>query len=183
MRGIEGVLARYDEVVRMPWDRTVAGPQKVWFAVYDPAQERRLRLRVGEFAIATQRAGYGWSLIDLTTAFARWMAGHRYREAYFEDPADMQLALETFAHDLAAEVGARLSAPDADEETVVAVMGLASLFGLARASALIEAVAPAIRGRLLVFFPGQYENAAYRLLGARDGWNYLAIPITAADDE
>ena len=135
--------------------------------------------RVDRLSAQWERHRHRFPLFPL----ARWMAGHRYREAYFEDPADMQLALETFAHDLAAEVGARLSAPDADEETVVAVMGRASLFGLARASALIEAVAPAIRGRLLVFFPGQYENAAYRLLGARDGWNYLAIPITAADDE
>jgi len=40
-----------------------------------------------------------------------------------------------------------------------------------------------IRGRLLVFFPGVYEQDNYRLLDARDGWNYLAIPITASDVE
>ena len=40
-----------------------------------------------------------------------------------------------------------------------------------------------IRGRLLVFFPGQYEHNNYRLLDARDGWNYLAIPITHYSDE
>jgi len=44
---------------------------------------------------------------------------------------------------------------------------------------VMEAVAPSIRGRLLVFFSGSYENKMYRLLDARDGWNYLAIPITA----
>jgi hypothetical protein len=32
---------------------------------------------------------------------------------------------------------------------------------------------------LLVFFPGQFDNNNYRLLDARDGWNYLAVPITA----
>jgi len=35
-----------------------------------------------------------------------------------------------------------------------------------------------IAGRLLVFFPGEHEGNSYRLLDARDGWNYLAIPIT-----
>jgi hypothetical protein len=27
-------------------------------------------------------------------------------------------------------------------------------------------------------FPGQFERNNYRLLDARDGWNYLAVPIT-----
>ena len=31
---------------------------------------------------------------------------------------------------------------------------------------------------LSIFFPGQYEQNNYRLLDARDGWNYLAVPIT-----
>jgi hypothetical protein len=35
-----------------------------------------------------------------------------------------------------------------------------------------------IQGRLVVFFPGQFERNNYRLLDARDGWNYLAVPIT-----
>jgi len=29
-----------------------------------------------------------------------------------------------------------------------------------------------IRGRLLLFFPGEFENNNYRLLDAQDGWNY-----------
>jgi len=38
-----------------------------------------------------------------------------------------------------------------------------------------------VEGRLLVFFPGEYhpENHTYRLLDARDGWNYLAVPLLA----
>ena len=47
-----------------------------------------------------------------------------------------------------------------------------------KVSALLNAVNDAIAGRLLVFFPGQHEGNSYRLLDARDGWNYLAIPIT-----
>jgi hypothetical protein len=42
----------------------------------------------------------------------------------------------------------------------------------------LKEVEQAIRGRLVLFFPGEYENRNYRLLDARDGWNYLAVPIT-----
>lgn len=47
----------------------------------------------------------------------------------------------------------------------------------------MERVEDAIRGRLLVFFPGEYQENHYRLLDARDGWNYHAVPITAAPME
>ena len=35
-----------------------------------------------------------------------------------------------------------------------------------------------VTGRLVVFFPGEYEQNNYRLLDARDGWSYMAVPIT-----
>ena len=63
--------------------------------------------------------------------------------------------------------------------TVVAIYGVASLFGFMKTSDLVAAVESAIRGRLLVFFPGEHENNTYRFLDAREGWNYLAVPITA----
>jgi hypothetical protein len=44
---------------------------------------------------------------------------------------------------------------------------------------VLKEVVNDIRGRLLVFFPGEYEDNNYRLMDApRDGWNYLAVPIT-----
>jgi hypothetical protein len=43
---------------------------------------------------------------------------------------------------------------------------------------VLKKVVNDIRGRLLVFFPGEYEDNIYRLLDARDGWSYLAVPIT-----
>ena len=63
---------------------------------------------------------------------------------------------------------------------VVALLGAGTLFGLGDAvkvSALINAVNDAIAGRLLVFFPGDVENNNFRLLDARDGWNYMAVVI------
>ena len=68
----------------------------------------------------------------------------------------------------------------ADELTVVAVTGVASLFGFMKVARLMEMVQNSIPGRLLVFFPGEYQDSTYRLLDARDGWNYHAVPITAA---
>lgn len=181
MSEVEALVKAYKERVELPWERSLAGPQRVWFAVYDPAQERRLRLHLEEFAIATKESGHGWIAIDLTTAFGRWMAGHRYRDSYFRQPERVQLALQDFSKSVTGEVTERLSAADVDDNTVAAIIGVGSLFGLTRMSALIEAVAPAIRGRLLVFFPGQHHGSNYRLLDARDGWNYLAVPITATD--
>jgi hypothetical protein len=181
MSYIDGLLKAYSRFAQIPWDYTVAGPQRVWIAVYPPEQERRLRMRIGDFEIATHEAGHGWQLVDLTDSFGRWLGAHEYREAYFESPSDLSLALDDFAEHLASELSARLQEDGADDNSVVALMGLASLFGVARVSRLIEAVNGDIRGRLLAFFPGELEGTNYRLLGARDGWNYLAIPITASE--
>ena len=64
------------------------------------------------------------------------------------------------------------------QSSVVAVSGVGALFGFTRVSLVLKLVEASIRGRLVVFFPGQYEQNNYRLLDARDGWNYLAVPIT-----
>ncbi|MBI2864204.1 MAG: DUF1788 domain-containing protein [Chloroflexi bacterium] len=181
MSAIEGLLKAYERFIKLPWDKTLAGPQKVWFAIYEPAQERRLRFRLPEFELATKSAGHPWVLVDLTDSFGEWMADHEYRDAYFEQPEAMDLALQDFAAFVVRRVEGSISASSTDESTVVAIFGLASLYGLMRASVLLEAVAPSIRGRLLVFFPGQREGSNYRLLDARDGWNYLAVPITATE--
>lgn len=158
----------------------MSGAEKVWFVVYEPTQERRLRLRLPEFQINTEKAGHTWKQIDLTDAFAAWMAGHRYRESYFKRPELLNEAgLAGFTDAAAGEIRAALASTQGDSGAVVAVTGLGSLFGIVRASDVLAQVTQEVRGRLLVFFPGRYENKVYRLLDARDGWNYLAVPITA----
>lgn len=179
MSEIDILLKNYEDFVRLPWDRALAGPQKVWFAIYDPSQERRLRFRIPDFEVATKKAGHSWEHKDLTDAFGQWMAQHDYREEYFQSPDDLDLALPDYAKWLASEVKVLLDAPQIDGKTVVALSGVGSLFGLMRVSVLIEDIAPFIKGRLLVFFPGHREGSNYRLLDARDGWNYLAVPITS----
>ena len=76
----------------------------------------------------------------------------------------------------------RTALAKADEESVVAIFGIASLFGLVRVSELMNRIERDIKGRVAVFFPGEYENNNYRLLNARDGWNYMAVPITVHED-
>jgi hypothetical protein len=114
------------------------------------------------------------------------MAGQEYREAYFECPEDLEGwqagELAGFVRDLVASLKSRIAA-QADAQTVVALLGAGTLFGLAHVSTVVEGIKDAVPGRLLVFFPGEHhpETHTYRLLDARDGWNYLAVPLTAQD--
>jgi len=178
---IEELKQVYEAHVRSRWDPSLAGPQKTWFVIYDPNQERRLLLRLSDFELATKNAGHNWKLIDLTDTFAKWMASQEYRESYFQQPELLDLALNDFTDYLVNLVVQTLSASDVDDKTVVAIVGTASLYGLTRVSIIMERAATSIKGRLLVFFPGKHEGHNYRLLDARDGWNYLALPISADD--
>jgi hypothetical protein len=177
---VDELLDAYRRFVTLPWQENLAPAQRVWMAVYPPEYERRLRLHVPDFAVATSEASHSWALIDLTTAFEGWMANHPYRDEYFESPDLLAPALPAFFGHVVAETRKQLEmSPSPDG--VVGLLGAGSLFGLGeavRVSALLNAVNDAIAGRLLVFFPGQYEGNSYRLLDARDGWNYLATPIT-----
>ena len=96
MSEVDALLEQYTRHVHVAWPTDVAPEQRVWFVIYDPVQERRLRLRLGDFESATLAAGLAWRLIDLTDAFAMWMAAHEYRESYFEDAPAMELALDDF---------------------------------------------------------------------------------------
>ncbi|HUY33114.1 MAG TPA: BREX protein BrxB domain-containing protein [Pirellulales bacterium] len=187
MSRIDLLRKNYQRICRLPWDHNTAGPQRVWLAVYDKEDERKLRLRLGLFREATEQAGHHWHAFDCTDAFADWLANppySDYAESYFESPPRLGTApLAAFKKSLAADLSKRLQSVEAPEDTVVAVYGVASLFGFLRISELLPLVEDHIRGRLLVFFPGVYEQDNYRLLDARDGWNYHAVPITAGEGE
>lgn len=172
------LLEQYRRQLALPWRRDVSGHERVWIAVYPPEIERRVRVRIPDFELATKDAGRRWHHLDVTRSFAEWLGGLEYREAYFHEPASIKPALAGYARQLESALRDSLTAPDVDADTVVALSGVGSLFPMARASTLIQRAAPDVRGRLLVFFPGANEHGNYRLLDARDGWNYLAIPIT-----
>lgn len=177
MNKIEKLINNYEHRIALPWDDSLSGSQRVFFAVYDKTDERRLRARIEGFELATKKAGKVWHLCDITDSFADWMGSKDYKESYFESPDDLNLALSEFREYIAERVANSLREHH-DANSLVALLGVASLFGFARVSELVSAVQRHIRGRLLVFFPGEYENNSYRLLDARDGWNYLAVPIT-----
>lgn len=186
MGQIERLIQSYDTRVSLPWDRNLAGPQRVWFAVYNKAEERRLRRRLDEFEIFTERAKHGWLAIDLTDAFAQWLStcDEDHRAGYFVAPEHLEgdsPPLDDFKTAVVQQVTEALTSSKVDESTVVAIYGVASLFGFMRTSELVSKIESAIRGRLLVFFPGEHENNTYRFLDAREGWNYLAVPITAEE--
>lgn len=180
------LVTAYRQHLTVPWQAGLAAVQRVIFAVYDMADELRLRATVDEFALATQQAEKRWLLLDVTNAFPEWMAAQEYREAYFEAPEDLAGyqtgELTEFVADLNAKLNARITA-EAGPDTVVALLGVGTLFGLARVSSVVESIKESVEGRLLVFFPGEYrpEDHSYRLLDARDGWNYMAVPLLAKD--
>ena len=66
-----------------------------------------------------------------------------------------------------------------DDNTLIALRDVSALFGFVRLSSVLDVTATAFKGRMLVFFPGEHDKNHYRLLDARDGWSYLARPITA----
>jgi len=179
---IDALTDRYADLVSMSWDRGLAPPQRVWFAVYPKEEERRLRYKVEAFRLATEAPGKKWVLVDLTDSFARWIDAHRYRDLYFDQPAKLPTALPRFLDATAQYALDQAAAKGADEDTVVALLGVASLFGFAQVSDLVPRIVGALPGRLLVFFPGSREANSYKLLDAREGWNYLATAITPFDD-
>ncbi len=179
MGKIEELAERYGQHISAPWQRTVAGAQRVIMVVYDKELERTLRARKQSFELETQKGLHEWFEVDVTSAFAEWMAGDEYREAYFESPGDLSLKLEAeFAHAVGERIRTELCRSDVTENSVVAVFGVGSLFAFARVSKVLKLTEGDIKGRLVVFFPGSYDQNNYRLLDARDGWNYLAVPIT-----
>ena len=149
------------------------------FVVYPKTDERKLRARLELFEMATTSTGHRWLPVNITDTFARWMADTDYRDVYFEEPETLAMKLKSdFVRYAADRLREALTAEGADDDTVVAVQGVACLFGFTRVSLVLKEVVKDIRGRLVVFFPGEYEDNNYRLLDGRDGWNYLAVPIT-----
>ena len=183
MARIEDLADRFGRHIATPWQRTVSGAQRVVMLVYDKELERTLRARKVAFETATRQAGHDWHEVDISEAFAAWMAADDYREEYFASPEDLQLKLQAeFPEYVAERLRAVLNGPEITDDSVVALFGVGALFGFARLSQILKMVESDIKGRLVVFFPGHLERNNYRLLDARDGWNYMAVPITLHGD-
>ena len=180
MSAIDRLLANYSRQVRLSWSPNTSGKQRIWFAVYPPAEERRVRARLPQFEALTLEANHGWTMVDLTRLLPEFLAEHKYRESIFQQPQHLKAGsqLEGRAATLVTEACAR---EEADAASVVAVTGLSTLFDFMRISSLIERVEDSVSGRLLIFFPGEYAGNVYRFMDARDGFNYIAVPITSTE--
>jgi hypothetical protein len=187
MNRIDVLKKNYQRLCEYSWDRNVAGAQRVWLAVYEKEDERKLRLRLGLFEEATLHTGHKWVAVDLTDDFANWMCGPEnisFAESYFESPELLdEAALFDMKQVIVSRIRSILSTLADPENTVLALYGVASLFGFLKISELLPLIEADVKGRLLVFFPGVYEQNNYRLLDARDGWNYHAVPISTSDVE
>ncbi|MCK5804503.1 MAG: DUF1788 domain-containing protein [Lentisphaeria bacterium] len=179
MNRIRRLLQSYGKYIAVPWRDDAAAAQRVVFCVYSETEELRLRARIDEFELATCQAGHDWTVFDLTDTFAEWMASQRYAESYFEKPHLLAALLPKFLPFIVDEFATFLEGGSAGDNSVVALKGVGSLFGLVKVKDVVDKLAPMVAGRLLVFFPGSFEDNNYRLLDGYDGWNYLAVPITA----
>ncbi len=179
MSRISRLIQSYQKYISVPWREDAAAAQRVIFCVYNENEERWLRANVDEFEIVTRDAGHEWATFDLTDTFSVWLASQRYARNYFQQPHLLSTLLPKYLAFIASEFDAFLKNEDIGADSVVAIQGVGSLFGLLKVKDVVDKLAPMVGGRLLVFFPGSHENNNYRLLDGYDGWNYLAVPITA----
>lgn len=179
MSRVSDLVDAFATELGLPWKGNLSGAERVWMLPYPPELERQIRAQLPEMAQRTRDAGREWQEIDLSDELGRWLAQHEYAEAFYADPSDFSSSIvDMFAEELEARVRDSLDAAGVD--AVVALVGVASLFPFVRASALIQAVDGSVRGRLLVLFPGRHDpdSHSFRLLDARDGFNYRARVIT-----
>lgn len=179
MNRIKQLLRNYASHIAVPWRHDAAPAQRVIFCVYNERDERLLRARIEEFELETKRAGHEWCCFDLTSTFAEWLTGQRYAKKYFAQPDLLQNLLPKYRQYLTRQFAQFVEGEQPDHNGVVAIYGVGSLFGLLKVRDVVDDFAQHVPGRLVVFFPGSFENNNYRLLDGYDGWNYLAVPITA----
>jgi hypothetical protein len=164
--------------IEIPWRSDAAAAQRVIFCVYDKHDELRLRASIDEFQIATNKFGHGWALFDLTNTFADWLTEQRYAKKYYQQPHLIDGLMHRYLSYIKQEFEKFLQTNKVNDGSVVALKGAGSVFGFLKVRDIVKELSPLVSGRLLVFFPGTYDNNNYYLLDGHDGWNYLAVRIT-----
>ncbi len=176
---VKKLLESYSRFISIPWREDAAAAQRVIFCVYNPSDELSLRTHIDEFEIATKQANHFWALYDLTNTFAQWLAAQRYAKSYFEKPQLLISLLPKYLDFIEDNFIEFIDQLDVNANHVLAIKGTGSLFGFVKVKDVVDRLAPHVKGRLVLFFPGEMPSQDnYRLLDAYDGWNYLAIAIT-----
>jgi hypothetical protein len=173
----DDILAAYGRQVQLPWASDTPPAGRIWVVWYEKSLQRRFSGRLGEFEHVTLKAGHGWRQMNLSPWFGKWIAKHEFFDALVEQPKELRGLLPEIEDDIVAMLKHALKSCSVND--VLAIDGCGSLFGIARVSTLISRIADSVPGRLVIGFPGKHTSGVYRLLDARDGWNYHAIPIPA----
>jgi hypothetical protein len=182
MSRVDDLVSNYKRHLSVKVQSGLPISQRTWFLVYPPQDERRIMNRVEEFGLATSSADLEWKLVDLSGSFTQWMDTFDPEERDFclskpdlvEEYADpgyinfvVSMINNTFS-DVPSDIASK---------TVVALSGLMELFDFIHVSSVIEKIDGSFPGVLAVFFPGEREQNTYKFVGARTGWDYLAVPI------
>ncbi|WP_029450766.1 BREX protein BrxB domain-containing protein [Clostridium algidicarnis] len=178
MSKMKKILDNYSTHIAIPW-RDVAAAQRVIFCVYNEMDELKLRAKIGEFEIITQNNNHGWIHYDLTDTFGNWLSDLKYAQSYYKKPEVLTSSIHKYLDYIETEFADLLKRQQVSEEDVVALSGVGAIFGFIKVKDLVDKLSPYVKGRLLVFFPGSFENNNYRLLDGYDGWNYHAFAITS----
>ena len=183
MTKAQSIVEALRDHLALPWPVNVSGKERVVMVVYPPTEERRIRrlIETGEFQQEIRALKREWIGLDVAPLFSEWMSGYEYADRYMQNPERLWddkgnvRGLEEYLFDRLSAV-----AVQADPNTVLALIGCGGLFGFFSVSRLIEIIVEKVPGRLVVFFPGEHDKThnTYRLLGAKDGWGYLAVTIT-----
>ncbi len=174
---VEDLADRFGRHLELPVSVSGVAAERVLMVVYDKELERKLRARFELFKIKAEAGGRNFKSVDCTLLFSEWMAELSYRDAYFEEPEHLSAKVEgEFKKRVIAHLREALKGTDA--RSVVAVTGTGSLYGFVRLSEIVREIESEVTGCLAVFFPGTKDANNYRLLDARDGWNYLAHSIS-----
>lgn len=179
MHSFDEILTAYQRHVDLPWQSDVPPAGRIWIVWYDKSMQRRFTARLSEFEHATIKANHGWRQTNLDGLFGNWIANHEFFEGLMQQPRELKGLLPEFEDHVVEHLISELATCNSDD--VLAVDGAGSLFGLVRISRLMERVERSISGRMLIGFPGTYQGGIYKLLDAREGWNYHAVPIPPAN--
>ena len=176
---IERLLESFTKVLNEPWQATLSGQERIWFLVYDPLEQRKVDFNMTEFETVSIRSEKKWNKVSLKRCFPTWLSKHEYRDDYFSYPKYIVDQLDADFMPFATQfLKSELERIESDHNTITAIHDVSSIYGFARLSDLLKSCDQNFKGRLLIFFPGEFDQNHYRLLNARDGWDYLARPIT-----
>lgn len=176
MSSLQRLLDNYERQIVLPMVERLPAAQRVWFVVYAPEQERRIRFLLPEFKLRSEKHGKEWRDIDLTDLAPSWVSKHEYRDEYLRDPS--LLDEQTVQDALSALVADQITSLHLTPTSLCVLFGLGGIFGFARVSSLVSSIQDLVPGRLVCFFPGSRDQNSYHFMNARDGWNYHALAIS-----